>query len=362
MAVVHPDSVMRLTGAAMMERIYRKLCADYKMDYDHVRFTAHAPSSTVDVESVEVSRQGQTGQYLGERTYPYAKISLNALFPSPVFYQGEWDRLFRFVVRDMEAKLGWVIEPEDFLWSANGRTIDPGQDTLMDLSTVQTEGHRIVLTAKATSLRFVEGSTVTILLDATNRRTRLSLVYPNVGERGNWLHLVSDASASLGSVYPGLYMATGPQAIWAALQRRYGIAHRAAEFTYAVTARPQPDEVEVTITPKTTLDDGSLSTVEDTLVVCTTVLDLNTRLPVRFYFHRVETITLDRMRNVLMASHGFRIEDYEFYASIDPERKPLAGSDLIPTNSMVGEIELIATDHVNAMRWIPGTSLKIRFL
>lgn len=363
MWATQPNSVLGMTSQAALEGLYQRLCRQTGLDYQHVRFTPQAQSSSILIESLEISQQGQSGLYLGQITLPYQKIALDTLYPHPVFYQGQWDMPFRFIARDIEERLGWVIEPEDFIWSANGRSIDPTLDTVMDLDTIQSENHEITLTVKPTSIRFVAGTQVRIRLDAVNRKPHTSVLYPHIDTQvSDWLTVLTDESRIVSSQVPNLFNATNDEIVWGIVQRLYGLALPAQYFDCTIIQRPAPDRVVVEVAPREMLPDGSLGQYEETFQLTTDLVDPQTRLPPALYLATMESISFERLQNILLLNHGFRISPGEFAMTFQSQTQDLYPQAMIDLDNYVGDAYLVAQDHPNNLRWTLGSQVRLSFV
>jgi len=175
MTYVREGSVLTLSSQQAYERLYRRLCAQTGLSYDDVKFTPDPLTQTILIESREKSLNGSSGQYLGDLTINYNKIDADVLIFGHAVYVGELRLPFKLLAQRIYDELGWRIEPEDAVWSDGVTTIDPDENTLMDLRPNIDRQYKIELTMKPTSARFAAGTRLRFVCDEINKPYCLGL-------------------------------------------------------------------------------------------------------------------------------------------------------------------------------------------
>ena len=140
------------------------------LDQRHVDFHIDAVNSRLIMTAREVATNGDYGIYYNAMEMPYLKASLLKVLPYPIVYQGPWPTSFRALRLNLQARYGILLEEGEF-------ALLPNSAPLVDGSPLSGEPNPdsgvVALTALPASGRWLSGTTLRLIVAASNGPTRL---------------------------------------------------------------------------------------------------------------------------------------------------------------------------------------------
>jgi hypothetical protein len=170
---------MNLLGQTALDCVTAQFRAVFTetIDERYVKYSLDAPNSRLQIQALLQGTDGSTGIYENNASCTYAKANLGVLVPYPVVYDGAWPTTYRLLKTYLQSRYGFLLEDGEFTIASNLVTTPLQADDAVNATPNPMTGE-VALTAVPASGRWKTGTSLRLVIAASNGPTRLTALVP----------------------------------------------------------------------------------------------------------------------------------------------------------------------------------------